>query len=80
MFLAILLVYSCASHTLSLIASVDIDLSKFDNLTLPKKNALRQSLAKMTAFWNKLGRSIAAAEQSQETFRKLKCIFRVYVV
>ncbi|KAI9554978.1 hypothetical protein GHT06_020267 [Daphnia sinensis] len=58
----------CASHTLNLIASVDIDLANFDHKTFPKRNALRQALSKMTALWNKIGRSISAAEKCKEGF------------
>nr|CAH0111996.1 unnamed protein product [Daphnia galeata] len=56
----------CASHTLNLIASTDIDLSKFDNRQLPKKQALRKALGKMTSLWNKICRSILAAELSKD--------------
>lgn len=53
---------------MNLIASVDIELSNFDNKTFPKRNALRQALSKMTALWNKIGRSISAAEKVKEVF------------
>lgn len=51
-----------------MIASVDIELSKFDNKTFPKRNALRQALSKMQALWNKIGRSIIAEEKCKEEF------------
>ena len=53
---------------MNLIASVDIELSNFDNKAFPKRNALRQALSKLTALWNKIGRSIIAAEKCQEHF------------
>ena len=67
--------FRCASHTLNLIASTDIDLSKFDNKQLPKKQALRKALGKMNSLWNKICRSILAAELSKEAFGKLSTLF-----
>ena len=67
--------FRCASHTLNLIASTDIDLSKFDNRQLPKKQALRKALGKMNSLWNKICRSILAAELSKEAFGKLSTLF-----
>lgn len=59
----------CASHTFNLIATVDIDLSKFDVKVMKKKNALRSALSKVQALWNKLGgRCIGAAEKCLEAF------------
>ncbi|XP_046643196.1 uncharacterized protein LOC124328468 [Daphnia pulicaria] len=68
----------CAPHTLNLIASTDIDLSKFDNRTLPKKQALRKALGKMTSLWNKIGRSIISAELSQEAFGQYITLSRTF--
>jgi hypothetical protein len=56
------------SHTLNLIASASTSLTNFDIRSLPKRNALRKAMSKMTALWNKIGRSIVAAEQSKEAF------------
>lgn len=58
----------CGSHTLNLIATHDTDPSTFDVKSFPKKNTLRQAMSKMSALWNKIGRSIVAAEQSLEAF------------
>ncbi|KAK4007502.1 hypothetical protein OUZ56_012657 [Daphnia magna] len=54
----------CASHTLNLIASAEISLINFDNRSLPKRNALRKAMSKMTALWNKIGHSIVAVKRS----------------
>ncbi len=60
---------SCASHTLNLIASSDIDLATFELKEFKKKVALRNSLSKVRALWNKIGgRSIDVAEKSFEAF------------
>jgi hypothetical protein len=56
------------SHTLNLIASANTSLTNFDIRSLPKRNALRKAMSKITALWNKIGRSIVAAEQSKEAF------------
>lgn len=47
---------------MNLVASSDIDLSKFDRKIFPQKNALRQAISKVNGLWNKISRSIAAAE------------------
>ncbi|KZS05661.1 Uncharacterized protein APZ42_031085 [Daphnia magna] len=60
--------FICSSHTLNLIASADTSLTNFDIRSFPKRNALRKAMSKMTALWNKIGRSIVAAEQSKEAF------------
>jgi hypothetical protein len=54
------------SHTLNLIVSANTSLTNFDIRSLPKINALRKAMSKMTALWNK--HSIVAAEQSKEAF------------
>ena len=59
----------CVSHTLSLIATTDIDLSKFDTKVFRKKAALRGALAKIQSLWNKIGgHSVGVAEKCFEAF------------
>lgn len=59
---------SCVSHTLNLLATTDLNLSKFTMTELPIKNALRKVLSKFQALWNKQGRSVQDAEKIKAVF------------
>lgn len=62
----------CASHSLSLIGSSDIQLSKIPNSSFQHKKELRSALAKIQAIWNKVSnRSTKTAEIIKERFGEI---------
>ncbi|KAK0133195.1 putative AC9 transposase [Merluccius polli] len=60
--------YRCASHTLNLISSCDID--KYLNSSTNTKAVYRTSVAKCTALWTKASRSTVASEQVHEVSQR----------
>ena len=58
----------CATHTLSLIATTDID--KFLSTSPISRNLYRSSVAKCSAMWNKASRSTVASDSIQEITKR----------
>ena len=60
--------YRCASHTINLISTSDVD--KHLNSCADTKAVNRSSIAKCTALWTKASRSTLASEQVEEVSRR----------
>ena len=58
----------CAAHTLSLIATTDID--KFLSTSPISRNLYRSSVAKCSAVWNKASRSTVVSDSIQEITKR----------